>query len=128
MSRAEHVELILLSVNCGVLPTKVLAKAGRTEAVVQPLQHCWALVRAGQATFDSMVIINFYFYFHLQFAGMYGIPCPSLRPIPVRCAKPIRHQLYSNTSGLYFYNGFATQLTFQRGQPFLYLYISLVRS
>jgi len=33
------------------LPTKVFAKAGQTEAVVQQFQHHWAVVQAGQATF-----------------------------------------------------------------------------
>jgi hypothetical protein len=36
----------------GMLTTKVFAKAGRTEAVVQQLQHRWSVVRAGQATLD----------------------------------------------------------------------------
>jgi hypothetical protein len=36
----------------GMLLTKVFAKAGLTEAVVQHFQHHWAVVRTGQATFD----------------------------------------------------------------------------
>jgi hypothetical protein len=35
----------------GMQLTKVFAKAGQTEAVVQHFQHQWSVVRAGQATF-----------------------------------------------------------------------------
>jgi hypothetical protein len=41
--------------------------------VIQQLQHRSALVRTGQATPDKVQIINFYFYFHHQLAGLEGI-------------------------------------------------------
>jgi hypothetical protein len=74
-----------------LLPTKVLAKAGQTEAVFQQLQHFWSVVRAGQATFGEVQIINFYFYFHHRLAGLDGILFPSLRQYLIVMCHPIQH-------------------------------------
>ena len=42
---------MLVFISKGERTTKIFAKAGRTEAMFQELQHRWAVVRARQATF-----------------------------------------------------------------------------
>jgi len=60
-----------------------LAKTGQTEAMFQQFQHFGLVVRAGQASFSELQIINLYFYFHHRLAGLDGILSPSLRQYSV---------------------------------------------